>query len=69
MATMNWLATEWRQAWRWFQVQLGALIAIAPELYNSVESLQDVIPMNVFRHTMALLGVLVIINSVRKKRA
>ena len=68
---MNWaekyLIAEWQKAWKWFQVQLGALIVIAPELYNAFDQIQEVLPAAVFRHLMAVLGVLVVINSVRKK--
>lgn len=64
-----WLAAEWRQAWRWLQVQLGAVIALAPEVYNALDQVQDAVPPSLFRHAMAVLGVLVIINSLRRKSA
>lgn len=64
---MNWIVDEWRHAWKWLQVQLGALIAIAPEVYNAFDQVQDAIPMPVFRHAMAVMGVLVIVNSLRRK--
>jgi len=66
---MNWLTDEWRQGWKWFQVQLGAVIAIAPELYNQADVLQSFLSPAAFRHIMAALGVMVIINSVRKKKS
>ena len=63
----RWLTDEWKQCWKWFQVQLGVIIAIAPQIYDALNQMQDVISPNVFRYAMTGLGVLVIINSVRKK--
>jgi hypothetical protein len=63
------LTSEWRQCWRWLQVQLVAIITIAPELYHQVEAMQSFIEPATFRHGMAALGVLVIVNSIRKKTA
>lgn len=64
----DWLHEDWKKAWKWLQVQLVALIALAPEVYNQADALQSIVPPAVFRHVMAALGVLVIVNSVRKKR-
>lgn len=61
------LADDWRKAWRWFSVQLGALIFVAPTLYENVELLQEFIPRKPFAIVQALLGVLVILNAVKKK--
>jgi hypothetical protein len=61
------LADDLRHAWKWFSVQLGALIMCAPEVYEHADILQDLMPAKAFHHVMAALGILVILNSVRKK--
>lgn len=61
------LADEWRQAWKWLSVQLGAAIAVAPMLYGESEPLRDVIGDDWFRRIMTVLGLLVVINAVKKK--
>ncbi len=61
------LKEDWRDAWKWLQTQLGAAICLAPELYNQADVIQSFVPPSMFRHVMAFLGLLVIINSVRKK--
>lgn len=59
---------EWRHAWKWLSVQLGALIAIAPTLYEQADILQDYVEPKWFHLGMTLLGVLVVFNSIKKKR-
>lgn len=64
------LKEDWKQAWKWFSTQLGVIIAVSPEVYNQIIEMhlidqQAAAP--VFRHGMAILGVLVILNSIRKK--
>lgn len=61
------LADEWRSAWRWLQTWLIAALGVAPLLYDQLELLQDVIPGPYFKVSMAVLGVLTLINNVRKK--
>lgn len=61
------VADDWRKAWRWFSVQLGALIFIAPTLYENIDILQEFIPRKPFAIAQALLGVLVVLNAVKKK--
>ncbi len=64
------LADEWRQAWKWFTVQLGIIIAVAPEIYEQTRQMLDGwLPPAVFHHMMALLGILVILNTVKKKQS
>ncbi len=63
------LVDEWRQAWRWLTVQLGAVLAVAPEIYEQFRGLQTFISDAAFHHGMAILGVLVILNTVKQKRA
>ena len=62
------LKDDWKDAWKWLQTQLGAMICIAPELYNQADVIQSFVPPAMFRHVMALLGLLVVINSIRKKQ-
>lgn len=64
---MDWLVDEWHDAWKWLQTQLGFLIAVAPQLYDVLLPMQSFVPPGAFRWGMTALGVLVMINSVRKK--
>lgn len=63
------LADEWRHAWKWLTVQLGAVLAVAPEIYEQVKGMQSFISESTFHHIMAVVGVLVILNTVKKKGA
>jgi hypothetical protein len=62
------LSAEWRQAWKWLSVQLGTLIAIAPMIYGQIDWLQEIVGDKWFRAVMTLLGVLVVFNSIKKKK-
>ena len=64
---MSWLVDEWKQSWKWGQTWLGVLIAAAPELYNQWVLLQTVLPPQVARYGVTVLGVLVMLNAIRKK--
>ena len=66
---MEWLVDDWKKSWKWFQMQALAFLAIAPELYAQVGAMQTFIAPETFRRSMAVLGVLVMVNAVRKKRA
>jgi hypothetical protein len=61
------LADEWRHAWKWLQTWLITALAVAPLLYDQLAPLQDSIPAPWFKSVMAVLGVLTLINNVRKK--
>lgn len=61
------LADEWRSAWRWLQTWLIAALSVAPLVYDQMGPLQDVLPPAWFKAAMAVLGVLTLINNVRKK--
>lgn len=61
------LADEWREAWKWLQVQLGFVVAAAALLYGQVEFLQDLIGPKWYGVINALLGLAVVYNAVRKK--
>jgi uncharacterized membrane protein YfcA len=63
----KWLTDEWRNAWKWLNVQLAALLVAAPILYAQLESLQAYIPPKWFRYGIALLALLIAINTLRKK--
>lgn len=56
-----------RHAWKWLSVQLGALIFIAPTLYENIDFLQDYIGRKPFAMLQAGLGILVMLNAVKKK--
>jgi hypothetical protein len=61
------LVDEWRQAWKWLQVQLGVVVAAAALLYGQVDFLQDLIGPKWYGVINALLGLAVIYNALRKK--
>lgn len=61
------LVDEWKEAWKWLTVQLGAVVAVAPEIYEQVRGMQSFISDSTFNHIMACLGVLVVLNTVKKK--
>jgi hypothetical protein len=63
------LVDEWRSAWRWLTVQLGAVVAVAPEIYEQVKAMGDFVSVSTFHHIMAVMGILVILNTVKKKKA
>ena len=65
----NWLVDDWKDAWKWLQVNLVAFIAVAPEAYSQVQAMQAFIAPDTFRHIMAALGVPGIVKAVRKKTA
>lgn len=64
---MAWLVDEWKQSWKWLQVQLVAFISIAPEIYAQFGAMQSYVPPELFRRGMAVLGIIVIVNAVRRK--
>lgn len=61
------LADEWRHAWKWLQTWLIAALSVAPLLYDQLQGMQEVLPPTWFKGGMAILGVLTLINNVRKK--
>jgi hypothetical protein len=62
------LTEEWRHAWKWLQVQLGAVIALAPEIFEQTKTMQGHISDASFHRIMSGLGILLILNAARKKR-
>lgn len=61
------LADEWREAWKWLQVQLGIVVAAAALLYGQVDFLQNLIGPKWYGVLNALLGLAVVYNALRKK--
>lgn len=61
------LHEEWKQAWRWLAVQLGAIVAVAPEIYEQFGGMKEYVSDAAFHHVMAGLGILVILNTVKRK--
>lgn len=68
MSLTRWLSAEWKQAWKWLSFQLGTAIAFAPMLYGQIDWLQEIVGDQWFRAIMTLLGVLVVFNSIKKKK-
>lgn len=58
---------EWRQAWKWLQVQLGVLIASASLLYGQIDFLQALIGPKWYGAINTILGLAMVYNAVRKK--
>lgn len=67
MSFTDWLSSEWKQAWKWLSVQLGAVTFIAPTLYENVSIIQDYVSPKSFHIIEAGLGILVMLNAVKKK--
>lgn len=63
------LADDVTQAWKWLQVQLVAVLAIAPQIYDNAEVLQQMFSPKTFHAVMSVVGALTIINALRKKKA
>jgi hypothetical protein len=63
------LADDWHQCWKWLQTQLGAVIVVLPQIYDNADWLQYWVSPSVFRLFMSILGIAVIVNSIRKKAA
>lgn len=61
------LADDIRNAWKWLSVQLGALIFMAPTIYENVDVVQDWLEPKTFHVIQAGLGILVMLNAVKKK--
>lgn len=61
------LSDDAKHAWKWLSVQLGALIFIAPTLYENIDFLQQIIGRKPFAIIQAGLGILVMLNAVKKK--
>lgn len=63
----RWVSDEWKNAWTWLSVQLGAVIAVAPAIYENLDVVQDFIPRPYFAAAQGVLGALVMLNAVKKK--
>lgn len=61
------LAADWKQAWKWLQVQLGLVIASASLLYGQVDFLQELIGPQWYGAINTMLGVAMIWNAIRSK--
>lgn len=64
---MRWLSEEWKSAWRWAQTWLGVFIVASSELYNQFALIRETLPAPVARWGTTALGILVLINTIRKK--
>lgn len=58
------LIPEWRRAWKWFSVQIVALIAAAQGLLALVPTLKDYIHPTIWHWLMAGLAILAIIGRI-----
>jgi hypothetical protein len=61
------LADEWRDAWKWAQVQLPVLIGTLGMLYGQIDFLQSIMPQKWYAALNGLLCVAMVYNAVRKK--
>ena len=65
------LVDEWRQAWKWFSVQLGILAAGAMEAYElflpARQFIEDTIGKDRFHHLMAGLVFLAVMGRLIKQ--
>lgn len=61
------LHENWKSAWKWFQVQIGVLIAAAPQAFEQVTMLKGYISDAAMHNVMSALGVLLVLNAIRKK--
>ena len=61
------LTSEAKQAWRWLQTWLVAALAVAPFAYDMLAPLQDLIPWPWFKGVIGAIGVLALVNMVRRK--
>lgn len=69
MNLAQWFSAEWKGAWKWLSVQLGAICFIAPTLYENVGVIQDWLDPKYFHIIQAGLGLLIMLNAVKKKHA
>lgn len=58
---------NWKNAWKWFQVQAGIVIAAAPQAFEQVALLKGYISDAAMHNIMSGIGVLLVVNAVRKK--
>lgn len=67
MTFSEWVSDEWKNAWKWLSVQLGAVAFMAPTLYENIDAIQDIVSPKAFHIIEAGLGILVMVNAVKKK--
>ncbi len=63
----KWITDEWKSAWKWLNVQAAALLVAAPILYMQLEPMRQFVSPEMFRYGMSGLGLLILINTLRKK--
>ena len=61
------LHENWKSAWKWFQVQAGIIIAAAPTAFEQIAMLRGYISDAMMHNVMSGLGVLLVLNAIRKK--
>lgn len=61
------LHENWKSAWKWFQVQAGILIAAAPQVFGQVALLKGYVSDATMHNVMSAVGVLLVVNAIRKK--
>ena len=63
------LIYNWKDAWKWFSVHAGALIAVLSTVQMILPGWQEFMEPNPFALTTAVLGTLVILGRVVKQDA
>ena len=61
------LVDDWRRAWRWFSVQILAVLSTIPIIYENSDFLRELVEPAVFRYGMAALGALALIARLVKQ--
>ena len=62
------LIPEWKQAWKFFSVQLGILFAIAAGLYAELPELREYLSPQTFARLSGILAFIAIIARVIKQQ-
>ena len=61
------LVDDWKQCWKWFSVQIGSVVAIAPVVYENADFLQDFLDPTGFHYLMGILGALALAGRMIKQ--
>ena len=65
--TRPWWAEDIRSAWKWLTVQLGAVLAIVPQLYEYLPLLREHLSDAAMHNVMSAMAVLAIVANLRNK--
>mgnify|MGYP001570250896 CR=1 FL=1 len=62
-----WWADDIRSAWKWLSVQLTALLAVVPQIYDMLPLVQEHLTTQQLHGVMSGLAVLTVIANLRNK--